>query len=265
MITEEKNGLKLLKFENLADCGGLRAVVSTRPGGVSPAPFTALNLGFGTNDTMENTLANLKRLCEAAGAPFERTVRMRQVHLANVKEVDKDFDFGPAPSAVPNTDALITNRKGVPLLALSADCALAVLYDPEHAALGVCHSGWRGAMLNILSQTAAAMRLRYGTRRERLRVGVSPMISEENYPVKEDFIEKLRAFYPEDVSRRCLRLKDGRHHFNLKELLKHQLHSMGVENYEFAHICTYANKELFYSWRRDGENAGHFGLLAYLA
>ena len=170
----------------------------------------------------------------------------------------------PAPAAVPNTAALITNVKGVPLLALSADCALAVLYDPAHAALGVCHSGWRGAMLNICAQTAAAMRLRYGTKPEDLIVGVSPMISAEHYPVKEDFMEKLRAFCPEDVSRKCLRLKEGRHHFNLKELLKYQLHTLGVKNYEFAHLCTYAGRDLFYSWRRDGENAGHFGLLAYL-
>ena len=90
------------------------------------------------------------------------------------------------------------------------------------------------------------------------------MISAENYPVKEDFLEKLRLFYPDEVTRKCLILKAGRHHFSLKDLLKYQLQGLGVKNYEFAHMCTYANKDLFYSWRRDGERAGHFGLLAYL-
>ncbi|MBI4802290.1 MAG: laccase domain-containing protein [Elusimicrobia bacterium] len=264
MIIEEKNGLKLLKFENLAGAAELVAVVSTRAGGVSPAPYAGLNLGFGTKDSPENALSNLKLLCAAVNAPFERVVRMRQVHMANVKVIDRDFDFICAPAALTNTDALITGLKSVPLLALSSDCALTVFYDPVHSALAVSHSGWRGALLNIYSQVIATMQLRYGTRPGEIIVGVSPMISAENYPVKEDFIEKLRVFYPEDVPRKCMRLKDGRHHFNLKELLKYQLVALGVKNYEFAHMCTYADKDLFYSWRRDGENAGHFGLLAML-
>ncbi|MBU2574639.1 MAG: polyphenol oxidase family protein [Elusimicrobia bacterium] len=303
MIIEEKNGLKLLKFENLAGCAGLKVAVSTRAGGVSPvrdtggfapktdgikpsaetpdlhlqqepgafsngvspAPCAGLNLGFGADDTPENALSNLKLLCAAVDAPFERTVRMRQAHTANVKVIGPDFNFAaPAASAGENLDALITDLKNVPLLALSADCALTVFYDPARSVLAVSHSGWRGALLNIYAQVIAALKLRYGTKPGEIIVGVSPMISAENYPVKEDFIGKLRAFYPEEVSRKCLRLKNGRHHFNLKELLKYQLAALGVKNYEFIHMCTYADKDLFYSRRRDGENAGRFGLIAWL-
>jgi len=265
MITDEKNGLKLLRFENLAGEGGLCHSVTTRHGGVSPAPYASLNLGFGSKDLPENSLENLKILCGALDLPLERTVRMRQAHTANVRVIGPGFEFqDDAPSAPENTDALVTDLKGVPLLALSADCALTVLYDPVRSVLAVVHSGWRGALLNIYAQAAAVMQLRFGTLPGDLIAGVSPMISAENYPVKDDLIEKLKIFYPEGVVRKCLLTKAGRHHFSLKDLLKSQLLALGVKNYEFAHMCTYANKDLFYSWRRDGEHAGRFGLIASL-
>ncbi|OGS07219.1 MAG: hypothetical protein A2270_11255 [Elusimicrobia bacterium RIFOXYA12_FULL_51_18] len=265
MIAEEKGGLKLLRFETLSGEPGLIHAVSTRYGGISPAPYASLNLGFGTKDLPENVLENLRRLCGAMDVPFGKTVRMRQAHTANVGVIGTGFEFqGITPPAPHGTDALVTNLKGVPLLALSADCALTVFYDPVRSVLAVTHSGWRGALLNIYSQVVAVMRLRFGTSPADLLAGVSPMISAENYPVKDDLIEKLKTFYPEDVVRKCLLVKAGRHHFSLKDLLKYQLAALGVKNYEFAHMCTYSDKELFYSWRRDGEHAGRFGLISSL-
>ena len=104
------------------------------------------------------------------------------------------------------------------MLALSADCGLTVLYDPIRSVLAVCHSGWRSALLNIDGQIISVMKLRYGTVPGELIVGVSPMISAENYPVKEDFLEKFRLFYPDEVTRKCLILKAGRHHFSLNSV-----------------------------------------------
>jgi hypothetical protein len=266
MRTEEINGLKLLKFENLADKAGLKHGVSTRRGGVSPGPYASLNLGFGTKDLPGNAVSNLALFCKALGCPFEKTVRMRQAHTSNVRVIGRDFEFvDAAPSAVPDCDALVTNLKRVPLLALSADCGLTVFYDPVRQALAVCHSGWRGAMLNIYSRVIAVMKLRFGTDPSDLIAGASPMISAGNYPVKDDFLEKFQCCNPEEIMRKCLIMKDGRHHFSLKDLLKYQLQGLGVTNYEFAHMCTYANKELFYSWRRDGEHTGRFGLLGMIA
>lgn len=265
MLTEEINGLKLLKFENLSGAAGLKHAVSTRPGGVSPEPYASLNLGFGAQDPSGSAVKNLALFCEALSCPSGRTVRMRQTHTANVRVIGPDFEFaGAVPSVIPDCDALVTNLKEVPLLALSADCALTVFYDPVRSVLAVSHSGWRGAMLNIYSQVVSVMKLRFGSAPGGLIAGVSPMISAENYPVKDDFMEKFRLFYPEEITRKCLLLKDGRRHFSLKDLLKYQLQGLGVKNYEFAHMCTCANKDLFYSWRRDGERAGRFGLLAYL-
>jgi len=259
MHTEEKNGLKLLRFDVFKGLPGLDCAVATRQGGVSAGPYAGLNLSAATGDKIENVEENLGLFCAALGAEPARLGRMRQRHTANVAVIEAG---GGAPPA--HTDALVTSAPGVPLLALSADCALTVFYDQEHKALAVIHSGWRGALLDVYGAALAAMRLRYGTDPAEVVAGVSPMISAAHYPVKEDFLEKLQAFYPGGADKHFLTMKEGRHFFNLRELLRLRLEALGVGKYEFMHLCTYAEREMFYSWRRDGEKTGRFGLMALL-
>ncbi|HNW45708.1 MAG TPA: polyphenol oxidase family protein [Elusimicrobiales bacterium] len=258
MYTEEKNGLQLLRFDNFKDLAGVACAVSTRQGGFTSGPFGGLNLGSFSGDNPEAAAKNLGLFCGALGADPSKLAHMRQRHTANVAVVEAG-----APRAE-NTDALVTAARGVPLLALSADCALTVFYDAEHKALAVAHSGWRGAFLNIYSAVLNVMRMRYGTAPENLTVGVSPMISAANYPVQGDFLEKLRAFYPGPEHLRWLMLKNGVHFFSLRELLRFQLEQLGVKKHEFMHLCTHERKDLFFSFRRDGAATGHFGLAAML-
>ncbi len=259
MHAEERNGLKLLRFDLFNGEPGLECAVSTRQGGVSAGPYAGLNLGSGSGDRLEDVERNLSLLCEALGAEPARLERMRQNHTANVAFVD-----GGGITPPENTDAIITAEPGVPLLAVSADCALTVFYDRAHKAAAVAHSGWRGALLDIYGAVLSAMKLRYGTDPADVAAGVSPMISAANYPVKEDFLGKLKLFYPDGADKRFLMLREGRHFFNLPELLRVRLESLGVGRHEFMHLCTYEEKEQFYSWRRDGGKTGRFGLFAMI-
>ena len=260
MHIEEKNGLKLLRFDSFpAKQPGVACAVSTRVGGKSTGCFAGLNLGAGNGDSGATVAKNLSLFCAALGADTGKLSSMRQRHTANVSVIDE----GGGPP-VDNVDALVTAAVGVPLLALSADCALTVFYDRQRRALAVAHSGWRGALLNIYGSVLNVMRLRFGTVPEDVMAGVSPMISSGHYPVGEDFLEKLQAFYPGEDGLKFITLREGRHHFSLRDLLKHQLAVLGVKNYEFMHMCTFSEKELFYSWRRDGKAAGRFGLMAML-
>ncbi|HAT71612.1 MAG TPA: polyphenol oxidase [Elusimicrobia bacterium] len=259
MYTEEKNGLKLLRFDNFKNLMGLVCAVSTRRGGVSSGAYAGLNLGAGTGDRLESVEENLALLCAALGAEPARLERMLQRHTANVAVVE-----GGGGKPPDNTDALVTNVPGIPLLALSADCALTAFYDIKRGAIAVVHSGWRGALLGVYASVLNVMKLRYGTEPADIVAGVSPMISAAHYPVRADFMEKLKAFYPEGADKRFLSLKDGLHYFNLREMLRSQLETLGVKSHEFMHLCTYSESEMFYSWRRDGEKTGRFGLAAML-
>lgn len=259
MYTEEKNGLKLLRFDAFRSLEDVSCAVATRAGGVSSGPYFGLNLGSGTGDKLELVEENLALFCGAMGAEAARLARMQQRHTANVAVLESG---GAAPTE--NTDALVTAVPGLPLLALSADCALTCFYDTKRKVIGVAHSGWRGAFLGIYAATLNVMKMRYGTEPGDVTAGVSPMISAANYPVREDFLEKLKAFYPGGEDKRFLTMKDGLHFFNLREVLRTQLETLGVKNHEFMHLCTYAEKELFYSWRRDGGKTGRFGLMAMI-
>lgn len=259
MYIEEKDGLKLLRFDGFKGLPGLECAVSTRAGGVSSGAYAGLNLGSGVGDNLEKVEENLALFCGALGAEPARLERMRQRHTANVAVVEAGGGVPPE-----NTDALVTASPGIPLLALSADCALTVFYDPSRRVLAVIHSGWRGALLDIYGAVLAVMRLRFGSEPGDIIAGVSPMISAANYPVREDFMEKLKVFYPGGADKRFLTLKEGRHFFNLRELLRLRLEALGVKKHEFMHLCTYAGKDMFYSWRREGEKTGRFGLMAML-
>ena len=259
MYIEEKNGLKLLRFDNFKGLHGLECAVSTRQGGVSSGPYAGLNLGKSTGDKIENVEENLSLLCGALNAEPARLERMRQRHTANVAVVEAGGGVPPE-----NTDALVTSTFGVPLLALSADCALTAFYDPSRKVVAVIHSGWRGALLDIYGAVLAVMKLRFGCEPGDIIAGVSPMISAPNYQVREDFLGKFKAFYPGNADKRLLILKEGRHFFNLRELLRLRLEALGVKKHEFMHLCTYTEKEMFYSWRREGEKTGRFGLMAMI-
>ena len=259
MYIEEKNGLKLLRFDNFKGFHGLECAVSTRQGGVSSGPYAGLNLGKSTGDKIENVEENLSLLCSALGMESARLERMRQQHTANVAVVEAGGGVPPE-----NTDALVTASPGIPLLALSADCALTAFYDPSRKVLAVIHSGWRGSLLDIYGAVLAVMKLRFGCEPGDIIAGVSPMVSAANYPVREDFLEKLKAFYPDGSDKRFLTLKEGRHFFNLRELLRLRLEALGVKKHEFMHLCTYAEKEMFYSWRREGGKSGRFGLMVMI-
>ena len=259
MQTEEKNGLKLLRFDLFKGREDISCAVATRAGGVSSGPYFGLNLGLGTGDKLELVEENLSLFCGVMGAESARLARMQQRHTANVAVLE-----GGGGAATENTDALVTAVPGLPLLALSADCALTCFYDPRRKVIAVAHSGWRGAFLGIYAATLNVMRMRFGTEPADVIAGVSPMISAANYPVREDFLEKLKAFYPGGADKRFLTMKDGLHFFNLREVLRSQLETLGVGSHEFMHFCTYSEKEMFYSWRRDGGKTGRFGLMAMI-
>lgn len=258
MFIQETKGLKILRFDNLKGLAGVNCAVSTRQGGLSAGPFAGLNLGTAVGDKPGLGVKNLALLCSALGAEAGQVAGMGQRHTANVAVIEA------GGGRVENTDALITATPGVPLLALSADCALTVFYDFEHKALAVAHSGWRGALLNVYAAVLNVMRMRFATAPEHLTVGVAPMISAANYPVQGDFLEKLKVFYPGPEHRRFLVLKDGVHFFSLRELLRFQLELLGIKKHEFMHLCTYERKDMFFSYRRDGAVTGRFGLLATL-
>ena len=158
MHTEEKNGLKLLRFDLFKGREDISCAVATRLGGVSSGSYFGLNLGSGSGDKLELVEENLELFCGVMGAESARLARMQQRHTANVAVLESG-----GGAATENTDALVTAVPGLPLLALSADCGLTCFYDARRKVIAVAHSGWRGAFLGIYAATLNVMKMRFGT------------------------------------------------------------------------------------------------------
>lgn len=242
-------------FVGLARIAGLSHGVSTRAGGVSRGPWAALNLGRSTADDPRAVEENRRRAARSLG--FEAFVNARQVHGARVVEVGGEgVDPGEA-------DALMTDRPGVLLAVLGADCPGVALVDPGRRALAVVHAGWRGTAGGIVGAAVRALAARYGCRPEALAAAVGPGIRAPRYEVGPEVVEALRDAIP-GAREGLQRGARDRWHVDLAALLRLQLLAAGVrdEAIELSPHCTYDEAHHYYSHRRDGPEAGRHALLA---
>ena len=131
-----------------------------------------------------------------------------------------------------------------------ADCQAAIFYDPVHHALANVHSGWRGNVKNIYQTTILKMASVFGTKPQDLLVGISPSLGPQHAEFKNYKVEFPEHFWSFQV---CPE------YFDLWAIARHQLEEAGVLPYhiEIAGICTYANKEDCYSYRRDKVTGRH--------
>jgi polyphenol oxidase len=140
---------------------GWRAAFSTRLGGVSPAPFDSLNLGFSTGDDPVNVLHNRAALAAAAGYDGSALIVPGQVHGTTIAEVGSGERGRGAPGpgdVIAATDGLLTREAGVPLLVSFADCVPVLLVAGRPArAIALVHAGWRGMLAGIVVQAAHAV------------------------------------------------------------------------------------------------------------
>ena len=142
-----------------------------RKGGVSTGMCEGLNTGWGSGDDRE-AIAENRRRAVAAVAPGAALVTIHQVHSA-----DALYAEAPWPDdARPPADGLVTDRPGLALGILTADCTPVLLADREARVIGAAHAGWKGAFAGVIESTAAAME-RIGARRDRIAAAIGPVIA----------------------------------------------------------------------------------------
>jgi YfiH family protein len=213
----------------------------TRHGGVSTGVYAALNGGQGSNDAAEAVTENRARI--AAHLGIDALVSVHQVHGDRVERVTGPWD-GPRPQA----DAMVTDRPGIGLAILTADCAPVLLADREAGVVGAAHAGWKGALTGVLEAAVAAM-AGLGADRGRIAAAIGPTISQRAYEVGPEFLER---FLDEDwESGRFFAGGQGdRAMFDLPGFCLHRLREAGVGHAEWTGHCTYADPDRFYSYRR---------------
>jgi len=222
--------------------------ISTRKGGVSTGPFTSLNLGTKTGDDEASVAENRRRFLEALDAVPDAMAEPEQVHGTAVAVASSAGRF-------PETDGLVTDRPGVLLTLLVADCLPLFLCDPERHAIGLVHAGWRGTRDGIAAGAVRLMVSRFGCRAEDMRVFVGPGIGPCCYRVGSDTASQFDPRY----------VRDGR--LDLRRANRELLLEQGIKESSIliSGLCTACHTELFFSHRAEGGRTGRmmavFGII----
>src|SRR5690606_34309108 len=135
----------------------------TRRGGRPPGVVAGRNVGWGAGDDPAAAQEN-RRSAAGAGLPGAPPGCPDQSHSAGLLSVQAAW---PDDERRPRGDALVTDRKGILLGIVTADCAPVLFADIEAGVIGAAHAGWRGAHGGVCENTIAAMEA-LGARRERI-------------------------------------------------------------------------------------------------
>lgn len=228
--------------------GPYSVAFATRVGGVSEGPFASLNLGKATHDDPAHVDENRRRVCAAVGADSDRLTLNYQHHSATVHRAE-------AGRMGVRGDGLWTDKGGIPMLKLTADCVpVAIARVDGIPALALLHAGWRGLLEGIVEAGAAALRT---TGDSRLQGIVGPAIGPCCYEVGPEVAAPFAACFGGDVVRGAK--------LDLWSSAERALRAAGVERVERVDLCTACNPELFFSHRRDRGLTGRQGVIGVLA
>ncbi len=232
--------IDILSSRNLA---GLPHGFLGRRGGVSGGIYASLNVGLGSDDDRAAVLENRLRATEAV-LPGAQLVTLHQVHSANVVTAT-----APWPDdARPHADGVVTDRQGLLLGILTADCVPVLFADIERGIVGAAHAGWKGALSGVTDNVIAAM-VAMGAQREKIATAIGPCIGRASYEVSDDFAKTFEA--AERANERFFTAgKAGHQYFDIEAYVIHRLSSAGVGHIDSLGLDTYANSQRFFSYRR---------------
>lgn len=268
MRVREKNGVVWLTFPALDALEGFIHGFTTRLGGVSGGCYASMNLSFTRGDDEACVWENYDRLCAALGISRGDLAVSHQTHTANVR-VMTGADRGSGitrPRTYENVDGMVTNVPGLTLLTFYADCVPLYFIDPEHRAVGLSHSGWRGTAARMGEATVRTMRREYGTDPSRLYAAIGPSICQDCYEVSGDVITEFqRTFSREHWPALYYEKENGRFQLDLWEANRIILREAGIpdDHISMPNLCTCCNPELLYSHRASGGRRGN--LAAFLS
>jgi YfiH family protein len=211
-----------------------------RRGGVSRGVVAGLNIGHGAEDQSEAVAENRRRAV-AAILPEAELATVYQVHSPEVVVVHAPWPHDERPRA----DAMVTDRAGVLLGVVTADCAPVLLADREAGVIGAAHAGWRGAQGGVLENAVAAMEL-LGAERSRIVAAIGPAIGQASYEVDDRF----RDSFAETDERFFAPGRPGHWQFDLSGYAAARLHAAGVRTVDALGLDTYPDDTRFFSYRR---------------
>ena len=229
----------------------VKVLLTSRKGGVSDSPFHSLNLSINVGDENEAVYENRMRVASALPSPPRW---LRQAHTDRVlpaEQINSDVDVA---------DATYTHTAGVVCAVQTADCLPVLFYHADGSGVGAAHAGWRGLAAGVLENTVAAMTAVHNSP---LHACIGPTISQQHFVVGGDVYTALATAAGDDVAFTPHTTESERWYADLPELARRRLLRAGVEQINDIALCTYAERELLFSARRDCYRTGRQSALIY--
>jgi len=247
MHEKDKQRMKPIHFPKIFQGQEVAAAESTRLGGVSPAPYESLNLGWHTDDAADNVRENRRRFLAALPASPEAVAESFQVH-------GKEVLHARQPGKAHGYDALISQEMGLVVGVSVADCCPILIYDARQRAIAAVHAGWRGTAAQIVTQTMEQMQRTFGTQPLDCLAYVGTCISQANYEVDGQVASQFEKAYKKPGA------AAGKWMLDLKAANRGQLLAAGVpaEQIEVSPFCTWDDNGRYFSHRREQGAAGRF-------
>ena len=223
----------------------VQSLITTRHGGFSSGPFASLNLGLHVGDDAELVRMNREKLRQQLpGEP----VWLNQVHGTQVHVVTDAHD-----GSLPTADACVTNRSGVVLTIMTADCLPVLFCAQDGSVIGAAHAGWRGLHLGILEQTVYAMQALSPTSAIECHFG--PAIGPQAFEVGADVRDAFIALDPANQSAFVERVgaPQPRWLADICRLASLRLSKLDVVCLDQHSPCTVNEANRWFSYRRDGK------------
>jgi len=251
------SGVKPVFGKSLAKEDMLRHGFFTREGGVSEGIYKSLNMGLNSQDDHDKVIENRRRGAAWFDVESSCLLTPHQFHSNKVVIANSPWD-----GEIPQGDAVVTNKQGLAIGVMTADCGVVLLYDPQMRIIGAAHAGWRGALAGIVENTVQAM-ANLGSRPSDIIAVSGPSIGPESYEVgaefRQEFIDKNASYakyftpwtgLPHNLPEAEKDNRKPTYHCDLWTYIHDRLAEQGVEQIEDMNICTYKEAGRFYSFRR---------------
>lgn len=224
---------------------GYLAAFTERTGGASAGPFRSLNVAYHTGDRRDRVLENRRAVCDGLGVPpFAVGEQVHGRRIVRIGAARKEAGFKDRAGSIPGVDALSVARPGIPVAVLVADCLPIALASAENGLAVAVHAGWKGLAAGILPGTIGS----FGHPGS-IDAAIGPAIGPCHYEVSPDVALAVAA--GSEVGAVTKR-RGGKLYLDLEATAIRTLRALGVRRVERSGICTFCEKDRFFSYRRDG-------------
>jgi YfiH family protein len=227
----------------------VKALQTTRLGGVSSAPYDSLNLGLHVGD--DPVRVNRNRQSLSPYMPSE-PVWMEQVHGIEVANAD-------AAACRVVADASVARQRGSVCVVMTADCLPVLLCDEDGTVVAAAHAGWKGLVAGVIEATVKEM----GVAPQKLLAWLGPAIGPHAFEVGEEVRAAFMAHDAQAAAAFVPLAAAGKYRADIVRLARQRLDALGISRVYGGTFCTYHQQDKFYSYRRDGVT-GRMGTFIWL-